>query len=221
MSYVVYLPGTTIRAFTRTEKMPRQKGRHGSSWNLPPVKSCPGMCTGEGAVCERCYGQRGNYLFGPVQRALEARYEFAMNNLGGEFERFMIAELAGQEFFRLHDCGDFASIEYVRAWTRIARALPETRFWAPTRTWRLGGEWLEALRELASLPNVVVRPSALYLNEPPPVVDGLSAGAGVYAKGVELEGYKCPAGTPEHGPSCGECRVCFRARKTPVLYKRK
>jgi hypothetical protein len=39
--------------------------------------------------------------------------------------------------FRFHAFGDFGSAEHVRAWIRIARALPQVRFFGTTRMWQV------------------------------------------------------------------------------------
>jgi hypothetical protein len=75
----------------------------------------------------------------------------------------MTAAIMGQEYFRIHDSGDFFNVAYVKAWIQVCRALPATKFWAPTRAWQSGNvnnplpvfdPLLNALHELASLPNV-------------------------------------------------------------------
>ncbi len=53
---------------------------------------------------------------------------------------------------RVHDVGDFYSIDYVRAWVLTAKNRPECRFWFYTRSF-IGGEIFQALTELAKLPN--------------------------------------------------------------------
>jgi hypothetical protein len=130
---------------------------------------------------------------------------------------------AGNVYFRGHDSGDFFSPAYVRAWIRICRALPDVRFWFPTRTWRVLGmrnlsdatrsSWALALSELAGLPNVRLRPSALFFNAPAPRVAGFSAGTT-----ARDEGFTCPA--VQQGNVCGSCRVCWDAPETEVSYHR-
>lgn len=75
-------------------------------------------------------------------------------------------ERDGEKYFRIHDSGDFFSAEYLAAWQEVARLNPDVTFWAPSRTWMLGGGYE---RQMALTPeNLVIRPSAYHINEPPP-----------------------------------------------------
>ena len=37
------------------------------------------------------------------------------------------------DLFRVHDAGDLFSAKYINCWIRICEALPDIRFWFPTR----------------------------------------------------------------------------------------
>lgn len=136
----------------------------------------------------------------------------------------MIDALVSQEYFRIHDSGDFFNVRYVRAWIMVCRALPATKFWAPTRSYQGGvmgplpvfDPLLAALRELASLPNVTVRPSALDFGDTAPVVEGLHAGSSADMSDAS-QAYQCPAKAQYDG-ECGPCRHCWDAKSEPVSY---
>jgi hypothetical protein len=53
---------------------------------------------------------------------------------------------------RIHDVGDFHSVDYCKAWQLAASERPECRFWFYTRSFRTQNV-LESLSELASLEN--------------------------------------------------------------------
>lgn len=55
--------------------------------------------------------------------------------------------------FRIHVSGDFHRIDYIRAWIRICRSFPQTRFWGYTRSWAVP-ELAGNLAELRDIPNV-------------------------------------------------------------------
>jgi hypothetical protein len=118
-------------------------------------------------------------------------------------------DATGHLYMRVHDSGDLFSAAYTRAWIRICSALCWVRFWFPTRSWR--APWFEVIKELAALPNVTVRPSAIHFDDEPPRIDGLAAGTT-----VKSFGYSCPA--PRQNNACGECRRCWVAKSWPISY---
>jgi len=113
------------------------------------------------------------------------------------------AERDGNKYFRIHDSGDMYHVGYLAAWQEVARLNPEVTFWAPSRMWMLPAYD----RVMAENPtNLVVRPSAYHINEPPPraMGKGWSAGSTSYKDvlkppGKSPAGDKLPAGVA--GPS--------------------
>jgi hypothetical protein len=80
-------------------------------------------------------------------------------------------------YFRIHDTGDFGfGAAYVDAWMRVARHFRgEISFWAPTRQHTdRNSRMRKALA--AARKWIVIRPSAAYFDEPPPLVTGLDGG---------------------------------------------
>lgn len=223
-----YVPGTRVSLLSDASKMPSL------SFSLPAGESCPWALYGENTICGDCYAQKGRYVMANVAHAQSVRFEWVRTCLrtpdGTDQFVWTLTDAirdARNTYFRVHDSGDFFSPAYVRAWARICRALPDVKFWFPTRTWRvlthpkasaqLKQEWALALAELASLPNVSMRPSALFFNAPAPMVRNLVPGmaAGTTARD---EGFNCPAAT--QGNICGSCRVCWDSPDTAVSYHR-
>ena len=69
----------------------------------------------------------------------------------GKLEEALIDLLKWEKYCRLHQVGDFFSPEYVEAWVKTLKALPDLIVWAYTRSWKsLGKE----LSKLAALPNM-------------------------------------------------------------------
>jgi len=171
---------------------------------------------GSDPICLSCYAEKGFYRFHEALN--DERYEWAKRAV--KDKTFFGAMTAAIEkavkpslpYFRIHDGGDFFSVAHVREWMRVCWALPHIHFWAPTRT-HLLLRFLPALQELASLPNVTVRPSANGFEEPPPVVPGLHAGSS-----AAKHGYNCLAHL--HGNNCGDCRICWDEKTVPVIYRR-
>ncbi len=214
------VPGTTVALLTFTAKMP------GASWSLPAGKSCPFAYFGKGAICgsvkhghDGCYASKGMYMWPAVRRAQEARYAWVRECLKTDpgvetFVSTMVTAITyytstDMPYFRVHDSGDLFSPKYTRAWLEIARRLPDVKFWFPTRSYR--GPWLDVIRDLATLPNATVRPSALLFDTPAPAVDGLHAGTT-----ATVHGFTCPASTTNN--ACGDCRACWNDKDLVVSY---
>lgn len=204
---------------TQTTTMP------GSSFSLPARRTCPGVILSPGSVCSSCYAdQRRRYRWSAVKLAQERRLSWTLEALSsGRFVPALVGLITarGDTHFRLHDSGDFFSSDYVDAWCDVARALPEVSFWAPTRSWALGGRprgdadpLLLGLCRLARLANVTVRPSALLLDDAPPAVPGLHAGSAVT---TERGRATCPKYL-RSPPACGDCRHCWDEPDQPVVY---
>ena len=131
---------------------------------------------------------------------------------------------SGATYFRVHDSGDLFSVDYAKCWLEVCRQMPEIRFWIPTRAWQqptgplpLFDPLLEVLRQLASLPNVTVRPSALNFGDTVPAVAGLHGGSTADMPDVFLA-RQCPA--YKQGGNCGDCRVCWDEKELPIAYRR-
>lgn len=206
---------------SRTSAMP------GSSFSLPARQSCPGAFLGPGTICAICYAdRRKRYGWNRVRAVQADRFAWTVSALAlGTFVPVLVGAIAArsERYFRIHDSGDFFAPAYARAWRDIAHALPAVRFWSPTRSWAVAGNprhpddpLLRALVALAALPNVVIRPSALVLEDPPPIVPGLAAGSTVTADPARVT---CPKSrtVPAH---CGSCRVCWDTPAVPVSHLR-
>jgi hypothetical protein len=226
-SYVTQ-SGVTVK-LTGTSSMPC------ASWSLPAGPSCPAAKAsvveyGANAICKMCYATRGFYRMGNVQNAQDLRFQWVRQSLAtgaNEFVEGLIRMITddvrdrGEPIFRVHDSGDVFSVAYADAWYRICEALPDVQFWIPTRSHNVP-TLLLALQRLNSLPNVTVRPSALELDAPAPVVLGLAAGTTVVRSLPVLDAMPgtsvCPKTDARDGRSnCDDCRTCWEG-SSPVAY---
>lgn len=240
-----------IPIFTATSKMACP------SFSLPPGTkggSCPASALGEKEpdfICYGCYATSGKYHFFNVKAPQMIRLEWVRRMVKGKSKKFVDAMVTAikqynskprkaralkkgaggipqqQEYFRIHDSGDFFTKKYFHAWRKIADRLPDIMFWAPVRVWALPtGDWDKTLSE--NVPdNLIVRPSALYFNEEPPYVNGLAGGTSVCVEGRKKIGvYQCPAYSYEEktcasaeGPDGDKpCRVCWDYPDMEVNY---
>lgn len=205
------------------------------SWSIPAGSTCPGaklsvVHQGDNAVCGSCYAQGGFYQMPSTKNAQMARRAWIGRSLahddGAEFIRVMVEMIresvhaCGNPRFRGHDSGDFFSVAYIDAWIAICSALPSVTFWFPTRSYIVPN--LEpALRRLAALPNVVLRPSAEGFDEEAPMLDGFAAGSTVARTlpiAQSLAGHVCP--TSYAAKTCAEngCFHCWDNPTEPTIY---
>lgn len=188
------------------------------SWSLPAGKaySCPMESRAPGSICNSCYAQQNRYRFSNVRNAQLARFSL-LKESPSTCESLLLRFLKHHRpvYFRVHDSGDFHSIDAIRMWTSIVHACPDTRFWFPTRAW-VFPHWLPALRSLAAIPNAVVRPSALHFGDTPPSIPGLNAGS-TSSKVSTPSVWDCPKSLNHTTCDTEGCRTCWGSL-LPVNY---
>ena len=220
-------------------------------FNIPALKYCPAAQILlrkvkdklDSLICSRCYACKGFYQFANVKASLQARADFVLSSLRKDNGDTFVKEISEQiqkkyfdkngkakklknidtSLFRVHDSGDLFSIKYINAWKRVCENFPQIKVWFPTREW-IRERQMDALKALARLPNVVIKPSALYIDEKAPNVEGLDAGTAVYscAKKAIADGHAvCPATSNKEDHTCAgnNCDNCFiKDFKKPIAY---
>ena len=216
------VPGSSVRLLTQTTKMP------GPSWSLPAHEACP---RANGTICDSCYAAKGCYRYSTTRNAQATRFTWTVQSMRTDSSRaewiaLMVNAIqgTGAKYFRVHDSGDLFNVVYAQCWLDVCRQLAHVKFWIPTRAWQqpagplpVFDPLLEILRQLASLPNVTVRPSALNFGDRAPVVSGLHAGSTADMPDV-FRARQCPAYA--QGGNCGDCRACWEEKNTPIAYCR-
>jgi hypothetical protein len=216
------VPGTNVQCLTCTSKMP------GPSFSLPAGKACPNS---HGSICDNCYAMKGCYQYATTRNAQTVRFDWTVKAMRTPASRkewietmVQAIRLTGTKYFRGHDSGDFFNTAYIECWIEVARQLPEVQFWFPTREYQTKPSTknpfvvvgqnprMDAIRRLAALFNVTVRPSALEVGDTAPIVDGLAAGSSVN----NASAHQCPAYT-QNG-ECRDCRTCWDSPQTAVSY---
>lgn len=199
------------------------------SFSLEAWKTCPTarrVSVTENSICKRCYARTGFYIFKNVYSVQRKRLAFILKSIrkdgGKDFVAAMTDLIRGMAHFRIHDSGDFFSLAYIDCWIKICKSLPETKFWAPTREWATeDGAKLNKLKELAKLPNVCVRPSALEFDLAPPKVRGFAAGATSITAHDKANGTRiCPTGIKGNPSSCAAngCFSCWDKNSVAVAF---
>jgi hypothetical protein len=186
---------------SRTSKMPCP------SYGLPARACITGQKLAKvpGSVCSICYALRGRYGISNVQRALERRLEAITHPLWVEA---MVELIRPYEYFRWHDSGDLQGLWHLEKIVEIARRLPGTRFWLPTREIKMVREYLRQNGEFPE--NLIVRVSAAMVDGPPP--SGFP-----HTCTVSKTQWDCPA--YDQGGKCLDCRRCWDPTVENVCYK--
>ena len=90
-----------------------------------------------GTLCEKCYAMKGNYRFPDVRKGLIHRLrsldtDLVPRALWIDAMVLLIGHYTDPDdpYFRIHDSGDFQSIEHIMRWVRIARRLSWVQFCA-------------------------------------------------------------------------------------------
>ena len=192
----------------------------GYAYGIPAVECRIGsiLRAKPGSVCHKCYALKGMYVFPVVRKAQYNRLQI-LNKSMVLWEARMISllrakyarKIGDDRVFRWHDSGDLQSPKHLASIVRIAKALPDIRFWLPTRERAMVTDYLAA--EPKGFPaNLVVRISAAMVGQAtgplPKGTVGSTVGAGI--------GYSCPA--KGQGNECLDCRACWKKSTKNVDY---
>lgn len=94
------------------------------------------VCPNAGVCGAFCYAKRGTYQFSNVKKAHMKKLDLVLNHRS-KWISMMIDELSHRryrrKYIRIHDAGDFFSIDYARDWMKIIREYPDIRFYAYTK----------------------------------------------------------------------------------------
>ena len=103
-------------------------------------------CPSAGACAKPCYARKGTYNFRNVKSKHQSNLKRVLDDLDG-WEKEMTDELAKLKFVgkfvRIHDGGDFFSLDYLNAWLRIIKATPKTTFYCYTKEVKMFKEVVE------------------------------------------------------------------------------
>ncbi|MBT5607624.1 MAG: hypothetical protein HN742_37270 [Lentisphaerae bacterium] len=193
------------------------------SLSLPAVVDCPACelsvrmakAAGKSPICERCYAQKGRYVFPKVRENQRLRSQW-WHDTAPVDRAVILADAIKREgllrYFRCYDSGDL-DLSAIETWLVFADLLPDIKIWIPTRTWVLP-EFMPGLRALNAHPRIVVRPSAVAFDDPPEEIPGLSGGHSAHWREPIKAGYRCPG-------NCATCRTCWDEPELSVGFERR
>lgn len=204
------VPGSSVGLLSETSAMSC------ASWSLPAgPTTCGGFKAGEGSICGSCYAAQGRYAMPNVIDAQSARWTWWTTAPAAERVAVLSAAIRDackrRPFFRVFDSGDFAQPADCNVWAQIIALCPDVKFWIPTRVW-WRPEYRAGLQALAALPNVAVRRSALFVDEPVPADATLPLSSGVTSTGPG-----CPKQSAGSCEAAG-CRACWDRSHAHIDY---
>jgi len=198
-----------------TSKMPCK------SWSVSALACKTGskLAQVSGSVCFKCYALGGFYRMPNVSSANQKRLSLMCQK--GWIET-MVKKIHSEEtsgFFRWFDSGDLQSLKNLKDIVRIALALPEIRFWLPTKEYSIISEYFELYGPFPE--NLTVRLSAYMVDKAGP--DSLAAAMGLTTSEVATNPQPsetqrvCPSS--KQGNKCLDCRACWQPTVQTVVYR--
>lgn len=104
------------------------------SFGIPAYKSATGLITCPSALncIKGCYARQGRYAMPNVKNAQENRLALTQSS---EFVDTISNELVKRKvkILRIHDAGDFYSMQYFTNWMLIVQRNPQVKFYAYTK----------------------------------------------------------------------------------------
>ena len=166
------------------------------------------------SVCSKCYAFKGYYPTKVVQRAMKRRFKSLKDSRWVDAMTYLISQ-TGDKYFRWHDSGDLQGEWHLTNIIEVAKRLPNTLFWIPTREYGLVSDYVQSGGVIP--PNLTVRLSSHMIDGPAP--EALAKRLGLQVSGVSsTPSFTCPAS--EQGNKCGECRACWDKNVFNVTYKK-
>lgn len=225
LSLEVIKPVVEIK-FSQTEKMPW------ISWDIPAWECKTGskLVNVKGSICEGCYALKGRYGFGIVKDANTNRFNELAKGLE-VWKQAFIKALAkkykhmkdkSNAYFRWFTSGDVQSLDMLVAMNEIALALPEVKFWLPTKEHGMVREYLAIHGKFAD--NFTVRPSMYMVDQVPSKGLGLPTSTAIRTPANADSRHEniCPASLEAfNGASkvnCNDCRKCWDKNVNNVAY---
>jgi len=166
------------------------------------------------SICSFCYALKGRYVFPNVLTAMEKRYQSLTHPQWVDAMTALISSKRKKDYFRWHDSGDLQGLTHLENIVEIARRLPSTKFWLPTREYTIVRQYIQAGNVIPD--NLNIRLSAFMMDGEAPLP--LAKRLGLTTSGVSSEGVTCPA--PKQNNSCGDCRACWDKGTLNVNYKK-
>lgn len=200
------------QAIAGTLSKPSKMPCHGYGISATLCKTGQQLAKIAGSVCSDCYACKANYQYPSVKTAHAKRVAHIGSQVWQDAMIYMISK-ANDQFFRWHDSGDLQSTGHLKAIVNIAIALPNVRFWLPTKEKAI---LASAKRAGLIIPdNLIIRLSAAMVDSDK-VNRELTGFVSLVQDKAELSGFHCRA--PQQQGKCEDCRACWDKANDTIVY---
>lgn len=204
------------------------------SWSIPAFYTCPGAVynsdeydgylksfnkflrkmkkDNQVQACKGCYAQYGNYTF---PSSVNLRNHNLKDWKRKNWVKDMVKAIKHESYFRFFDSGDIYCVELAEKIYEVVKACPNTKFWIPTRSYKIKNI-NNVLNRLKSLSNCVVRLSSDSITGG--IVDGETVSTIVPNSSQKSSVNFLVCQSFNRGGKCGDCRACWNKNIKVVAY---
>ena len=187
------------------------------AWGIPTeyCKTGSKLAMIDGTICNKCYADKGCYVFPMVRAMYEKRYQAIFLP---EWVDYMAEMLTlkyknltkSRRYHRWFDSGDVQSYEHLMKIFEVCELTPHIKYWLATREYQI----IDMIKEEDVPKNLCLRVSATK-------VDGALPKFWKWTSGVHKDkrhkGKECRAYTTNN--NCGDCRACWSRSVKQVSYE--
>jgi len=187
------------------------------AWGIPTeyCKTGSKLAKIDGTICNKCYADKGCYIFPMVRAMYEKRYQAIFLP---EWVDYMAEMLTlkyknltkSRRYHRWFDSGDVQSYEHLMKIFEVCELTPHIKYWLATREYQI----IDQIKEEDVPKNLCLRVSATK-------VDGALPKFWKWTSGVHKDkrhkGKECRAYTTNN--NCGDCRACWSRSVKQVSYE--
>jgi len=187
------------------------------AWGIPTeyCKTGSKLAKIDGTICNKCYADKGCYIFPMVRAMYEKRYQAIFLP---EWVDYMAEMLTlkyknltkSRRYHRWFDSGDVQSYEHLMKIFEVCELTPHIKYWLATREYQI----IDMIKEEDVPKNLCLRVSATK-------VDGALPKFWKWTSGVHKDkrhkGKECRAYTTNN--NCGDCRACWSRSVKQVSYE--
>ncbi len=187
------------------------------AWGIPTeyCKTGSKLAKIDGTICNKCYADKGCYVFPMVRAMYEKRYQAIFLP---EWVDYMAEMLTlkyknltkSRRYHRWFDSGDVQSYSHLMKIFEVCELTPHIKYWLATREYQI----IDMIKEEDVPKNLCLRVSATK-------VDGALPKFWKWTSGVHKDkrhkGKECRAYTTNN--NCGDCRACWSRSVKQVSYE--
>tara|TARA_R110000796_G_scaffold53648_2_gene125929 strand:+ start:870 stop:1505 length:636 start_codon:yes stop_codon:yes gene_type:complete len=187
------------------------------AWGIPTeyCKTGSKLAKIDGTICNKCYADKGCYVFPLVRAMYEKRYQAIALP---EWVDYMAEMLTlkyknltkSRRYHRWFDSGDVQSYEHLMKIFEVCELTPHIKYWLATREYQI----IDQIKEEDVPKNLCLRVSATK-------VDGALPKFWKWTSGVHKDkrhkGKECRAYMTNN--NCGDCRACWSRSVKQVSYE--